>query len=227
MTPILYSGPLSMFGAKAEIALREKGVDFELVMVPFGKGDRYEPRHPEVMRINPKRQVPVLVHGEVEIFDSTLIFEYLEDVFPKPRLWPATPPARAAARLLELKSDEVVFMNIVRLFGLEETPDHPTAVAARDKAAEHYMDFEARLRTRDYLAGPFTYADIAFFMAQFFGERKGAALTDATPRLLDWRLRVLSRPPVRAVVGRMGAWLASEGRPVPDYVAETVAEQGG
>ena len=67
----LYSGPLSMFGAKAEIALREKGVDFELVMVPFDKSDRYEPRHKEVLRINPKRQVPVLVHGDVELFDST------------------------------------------------------------------------------------------------------------------------------------------------------------
>jgi glutathione S-transferase len=31
----LYSGPLSMFGAKVEIALREKGLAFDLVMVPF------------------------------------------------------------------------------------------------------------------------------------------------------------------------------------------------
>jgi glutathione S-transferase len=80
----LYSGPLSMFGAKAEIALREKGQNFELVMVPFIKGDRYEPKHPEVLRINPKRQVPVLIHGDVELFDSTQIFEYLEDAFPDP-----------------------------------------------------------------------------------------------------------------------------------------------
>ena len=31
----LYSGPLSMFGAKAEIAALEKVLEFELVMVPF------------------------------------------------------------------------------------------------------------------------------------------------------------------------------------------------
>ena len=55
-----YSGPLSMFGAKAEIALREKGFDFELEMVPFEMKVLYEPKHPEVVRINPKRQVPVL-----------------------------------------------------------------------------------------------------------------------------------------------------------------------
>jgi glutathione S-transferase len=61
MTPLrLLSGPLSMFGAKAEIALHEKGLAFALEMVPFAKGDRYDPKHPEVARINPKGQVPVL-----------------------------------------------------------------------------------------------------------------------------------------------------------------------
>ena len=69
----LYSGPLSMFGAKAQIAALEKGLDFDLVMVPFEMKTLYEPKHPEVARINPKRQVPVLVHGDLEIFDSTQI----------------------------------------------------------------------------------------------------------------------------------------------------------
>eukprot|EP01036_Dinobryon_divergens_P053368 gene53368-71338_t len=62
MTTHIYSGPLSMFGAKVEIAAREKGIAFELVMVPFIEGDAYEPKHPEVLRVNPvKQQVPVLV----------------------------------------------------------------------------------------------------------------------------------------------------------------------
>ena len=74
----LYSGPLSMFGAKAEIAALEKGLAFELVMVPFEMKTLYQPKHPEVLRINPKRQVPVLIDGDLEIFDSTQIFEYLE-----------------------------------------------------------------------------------------------------------------------------------------------------
>src|SRR5689334_25329316 len=84
----LYSGPLSMFGAKAQIAALEKGLDFELVVVPFDFAALYTPKHPEVLRINPKKQVPVLVHGDLEIFDSTQIFEYLEDLQPAPALWP-------------------------------------------------------------------------------------------------------------------------------------------
>jgi glutathione S-transferase len=224
MTLTLYSGPLSMFGAKAEIALREKGQPFELIMVPFAKGDRYDPKHPEVMRVNPKGQVPVLLHDAVELFDSTVIVEYLEDAFPEPPLWPAGVFARAEARLLELKADEVVFTNIARLFGLEDSPDDPRAVAARENAYRHYDELEARLAGRDFLAGPYSYADIGMFMALFYGERKGAVLGGATPRLLAWRARVLARPPVRTVIGRMGAWLVSEGRPSPDYVAEAVAE---
>jgi glutathione S-transferase len=111
----LFSGPLSMFGAKAQIAALEKGLDFELVMVPFGADHRYEPKHPDVLRINPKRQVPVLIHGDLEIVDSTQIFEYLEDLRPQPALWPAGTVARARARLLEHKSDEVYFPHIIRL----------------------------------------------------------------------------------------------------------------
>ena len=133
----LFSGPLSMFGAKAQIAALEKGLDFELVMVPFDMTRGYEPKHPEVVRVNPKRQVPVLIHGDLEIFDSTQIFEYLEDLKPSPALWPAGTVARAQARLLDLKSDEVSFPHIIRLMGLQETPQDPAAMAARNAAARY------------------------------------------------------------------------------------------
>jgi glutathione S-transferase len=223
MTDIrLYTGPLSMFGAKAEIALREKGVDFERIAVPFSAGDGYEPKHPEVVRINPKQQVPVLIHGGVEIFDSTQIFEYLEDAFPAPPLWPGSPAGRAEARQLELKSDEVFFPHIIKLMGLEDRPQDPAAVAARSAAARFYEQMNARLESRRFLAGEYSYADIAFFMAQLFGERKGAIMTGATPHLLEWRARMLGRPPVRRVGGAMAGWLAEQGRPVPEYLADLV-----
>ena len=135
----LYSGPLSMFGAKAEIAAHEKGIAFELVMVPFEMKTLYQPKHPEVLRINPKRQVPVLIDGDLELFDSTQIFEYFETLQPEPALWPAEPKARARARLLEHKSDEVYFPPIVRLMGLQNAPDDPVAVEAR---AENLTDRE-------------------------------------------------------------------------------------
>ena len=214
----IFSGPLSMFGAKVEIAAREKGIDFELVMVPFDPVRGYDPRHPDVLRINPKRQVPVLIDGDLELFDSTQIFEYLEDLGIGPALWPAQPAARALARQLEHRSDEVYFPHVIRLMTLEEAPDETAAKAACDAAAQYYRDMERTLGTREFLAGTYSFADIAFYMAQLFGERKGAPMTSETPRLLAWRDRMTKRPAVRKVAGAMVAYLHSIGRPVPDFL---------
>lgn len=217
----LYSGPLSMFGAKAQIAALEKGIAIDCEMVPFAPGDRYEPRHPEVLRINPKRQVPVLVDGEVEIFDSTQIFEYLEDRVPEPPLWPRDIAARALARRLELESDEVFFPHVIRLFDLQEAMQSPPAAAACAGCAALYRRLEAQLGDRAWLVGDaYTFADIGFYMAQLFAERKGAPLTAATPALLAWRARVGERAAVRAVVGPMMKFLASQDRPVPDHLQD-------
>lgn len=219
----LYSGPLSMFGAKAEIAFGEKGIAFELEMVPFEMKTLYQPKHPEVARINPKRQVPVLVDGDLEIFDSTQIFEYLETIRPEPALWPAEPKARASARLLEMKSDEVYFPPIVRLMGLQATPDDPAAVEARGAAAQFYDELERTMAGRQWLTGDYSYADIAFYMAQLFGARMTAPMGDAHPRLQAWRERMNARPAVAKVAGAMGRYLLSQGRKLPDFLARLSA----
>ena len=208
-----------MFGAKAEIALREKGVAFDLEMVPFEMKTLYQPKHPEVARINPKRQVPVLVDGDLEIFDSTQIFEYLETIKPQPALWPAGPKARARARLIEHKSDEVYFPPVVRLMGLQATPDDPAAVEARAAAGQFYDALERTMDGRQWLAGDYSYADIAFYMAQLFGARMGAPMTEAHPRLAAWRERMSARPAVAEVAGAMGRYLLSQGRRLPDFLA--------
>jgi len=216
----LYSGPLSMFGAKVQIALLEKGVGFDLVMVPFDFATLYTPKHPEVLRINPKKQVPVLVHGELELFDSTQIFEYLEDAFPQPPLWPREVRARARARLLEHQSDEVYFPFVIKLMGLQKELQGEPAREAIAGAQAYCLRMEALLADREWLAGDYGYADIAFYMATLFGERQGAPLTADMPRLLDWRARMTKRPAVSSVAGAMGRWLASIGRPVPAFLRE-------
>jgi glutathione S-transferase len=219
MTTHIYSGPLSMFGAKVEIAAREKGIAFELTMVPFTKDDAYEPKHPEVLRVNAvKQQVPVLVDDTVALFDSTQIFEYLEDRYPTPALWPEGIAERARARQLEQKSDEVFFPNVIKLFGLQNAMQSAPAVAACAACARFYEDMEDLLATRDHLAGPYSFADIAFYMAHVFADRKGAGMTDATPRLVAWRNRVRDRPAVHAVVDPMMKFLAAEGRGVPAFL---------
>jgi glutathione S-transferase len=221
--PTLYSGPLSMFGAKVEIAALEKGLDLELVMVAYESTAGYTPKHPEVLRINPKQQVPVLVHGDLEIFDSTQIFEYLEDLVPEPALWPRGTQARARARLLEHQSDEVYFPHVIRLMGLQDQLHSEAARTAIAAATRYYALQEARLSANDWLAGTYSFADIAFYMAALFGERQGAPMTDATPHLLAWRDRMSARPAVRKVAGAMAIWLTAVGRPVPAFMTALAA----
>lgn len=221
--PILYSGPLSMFGAKAQIAALEKGIDVELVMVPFEMGTLYQPKHPVVERINPKRQVPVLVDGELEIFDSTQIFEYLEDFRPQPPLWPSDRVTRAQARLLELKSDEVFFPPIIRLMGLQTRPNDAAAIDARQTASQYYDEIETLFDDgREWLAGPYSYADIAFFMAQIFADRMGAPMPAMNSKSCAWRERMSRRPAVAQVAGAMGRYLLSQRRPIPDFLQRIV-----
>jgi len=163
--------------------------------------------------------VPVLIHGELEIFDSTQIFEYFEDLQSEPALWPTGAAAKARARLLEHKSDEVYFPPIVRLMSLQATPDDPVAIAAREIAARYYVEMEEVLADHDYLAGSYSYADIAFYMAQLFGARMGAPMIDVTPKLLRWRDRISARPAVQQVAGTMAAYLLAQRRPLPDFLS--------
>jgi glutathione S-transferase len=224
-TMTLYSGPLSMFGAKAHIASLEKALPIEIVMVPFTMEHRYEPKHPQVIRINPKRQVPVLVHGAVEIFDSTQIFEYFEHLQPSPPLWPSSPAARAQARLLELKSDEVFFPSVIRLMGLQDRLSEAAAQESIAQIQRYYVEMEAVLE-RDYLGGEYTYADIAFFMAQTFAARLGAPMFAATPRLLAWRERLTARPAVNHVLREFAAALSHYKLRIPDFIERAVAKPG-
>ncbi|MES2938767.1 MAG: glutathione S-transferase family protein [Pseudomonadota bacterium] len=215
----LYSAPLSMFGMKAEIALLEKGLEAEVITVPFDADDRYRPKHPEVLRVNPKRQVPVLLHGAVEIFDSTQIFEYLEDLRPEPPLWPRGPAARALARQRELMADEVYFPLVIRLMFLNREQEPDAVAAATEGALAFYQRAEQWLEGGDWLCGDYSYADIALYMAALFGERHRAGMTGATPKLLAWRARMTARPAVQPVAARLVRWLRAAGRRVPASLA--------
>src|SRR3546814_55250 len=108
----LYSAPLSLFSRKVEIALYEKGLAFQQVMVPFSQAQGYSPKHPDVLASNPKGQVPVLVDEDLTLYDSTVILEYLDDAYPAPPLYPSTPEARARCRLFDLFADEVMLVPV-------------------------------------------------------------------------------------------------------------------
>ncbi|MGD2131935.1 MAG: glutathione S-transferase family protein [Maricaulaceae bacterium] len=214
----LYTGPLSMFGGKAEIAVHEKALACEIEHVPHNLRTRYDPKHPEVVRINPKGQIPVLIDGDLELFDSTLILEYLEDAYPDHPLWPSNPAARAVARQWELKSDEVFFPEVVKLMSLGRDRESPEAKAALDGAERFYDTIEERLSASAHIGDEsFGCADIAFIMAHYFAVLLGAEIKERHARLDAWRRRVVERPAVARVLGPVGAYLTENTLPVPAF----------
>ena len=96
---ILFEHPLSPYAQKIKIALREKGLAFELRTPDgLGSGNGYGS---DFTRASPRAEVPALIDDDACIFDSTIILEYLEDKWPQPPLLPADPYARARARMIE------------------------------------------------------------------------------------------------------------------------------
>ncbi len=208
----LYSGPLSLFTAKVRIALAEKGLGFERVEVGWSLARRYEPHHPDVLALNPKGQVPVLVDGELSVYDSTLIFEYLEDRYPEPRLYPAGIPERARCRQLEAAADEILFPHV---WALIDGSFYPAGAGGRDTGRldaaragiARFCDEREKDLGRPFLCGEFSVADIASFVFLHAATTLGAKLRPEHAKLGSWMERMRARPAVAKDVAEMAAFV--------------------
>ena len=119
MTVTLWEHPLSPCAQKNKIALREKQVAFE-ALTPQAMGTGAAAG--DFVAASPRAEVPALVDGDLRIFDSTIIQEYIEDRWPSPALLPSTPAARAKVRMIEEVMDthyEAITWGMmeVRVFG--------------------------------------------------------------------------------------------------------------
>ena len=185
---LLYEAPGSPYAQKIKIALREKAVAFDVEWPeslgtgrtddPFGTG-------------NPRAQVPLLVDGQMRIFDSTIILEYIEERWPDPPLLPRSPEARAFARMTEDVCDthyEAVTWGFgeVMTFGRATgaLADTLRAAAARQTAM-----------LQDWLAG--RLGDAAWFGGATFGRADAAV----APMLHRSVLNGMGPPPGNALAG--------------------------
>ena len=99
----LYHHGSSACAAKVRFALAEKQLQWEGHYVDILKGEQF---HPGYLAINPRGVVPALVHDGNIITESSVICEYLEEVFPEHPLLPASPLARARVRYWTKAVDE-------------------------------------------------------------------------------------------------------------------------
>lgn len=239
---LLYEHPLSSYVQKVKIALREKGLAFDRKL-PDGFGTTQPGT--EFAGSSKRLQVPSLIDGEAQIFDSTIIMEYLEDKHPEPALLPGDPAARARARMIEDICDttyEAINWGLgeLRFFRRAEgaMADEMRANAAR-QTAELLDWLTGQLGDKPWFNGnTFGWADICvapYVNRSFFYELG----TPAGAPLSIWRERIFERSSVQqtfdefedAAKGMMGAHqrLADPNfrREYRDFRLEWIVKSGG
>ena len=100
----LWNAHVSTCSQKVRMALAEKGLDWTDRQINFTRGDHLSDWY---LKLNPNGVVPTLVHDGEPVIDSSVIDEYLDDVFPDAPLRPADPRARARMRAWRQYIDEV------------------------------------------------------------------------------------------------------------------------
>ena len=84
----------SSWSLRAWLTLKHAGIAFDEVVIPL-----YTPESKAaILKHSPSGRVPCLKHGDVTVWDSLAIAEYVADLKPAAKLWPADPEARAVAR---------------------------------------------------------------------------------------------------------------------------------
>ena len=218
----LYDHPLSPYGQKVKIAMREKGLVFETVS-PGGLGAGGAAG--AFAQANPRAEVPTLIDGEVAVFDSTVILEYLEDAYPTPPMLPKSPADRARVRAIEEVMDthfEPINWGLSELRWFKRAQGEQAkaieAAAARQLAG-FYAWLERQLAGRDWFNGEaFGWGDLAVVPFLNGSVGQGHPPPEGST-LAAWLARANARPSVIATTAEIAAM--ARGADMPN-VAELV-----
>ncbi|CCE03348.1 glutathione S-transferase family protein [Bradyrhizobium sp. STM 3809] len=201
MAPVLklISHKLCPYVQRAVIALTEKGIAFERIDIDLAnKPDWF-------LKISPLGKVPVLVvptpQGEVALFESNVICEWIEDTQGGAPLHPADALTRAQHRAW------MEFGSAISgdLWGLETTQDAQVFAAKREALTAKFARVEAALGEGPYFAGAqFSLVDAVFAPIfryfDVFDAYGDLGIFAATPRVRAWREQLAQRPSVKTAV---------------------------
>ena len=150
----LYHRPDCPFCWKVRIYLNEIDVDVDEVVVELGK------THPDVAALSPNATVPVLLSGDLILYESEVIIEYLADKFPQNSLMKGSPEQRAIIRQLHRYSDKKVGNILFPFIKKVRESDADTDVEIfRQDIAPAWMKLQESMSKQ--------LADKAFFVDEF------------------------------------------------------------
>ncbi|GGI32143.1 glutathione S-transferase family protein [Bradyrhizobium guangdongense] len=196
----LISHKLCPYVQRAVIALKEKGVPFERIDIDLAnKPDWF-------LKLSPLGKVPVLVvttdKGEVALFESNVICEYIEETQSGTKLHPSDPLKRAEHRAWMEFGSAI----LGDLWGLETTTDAAIFESKRQALAAKFTRVEGALGTGPFFAGnPFSLVDSVFAPVfryfDLFDDLTDHGIFRDVPKVRAWRAELAKRPSVRTAVG--------------------------
>jgi glutathione S-transferase len=196
----LYDYPDCPFCQKVRVALNEKDLEFEKVLVDLRKGEQ---KAPEFLKLNPYGKVPVLVDEDVVVYDSTIINEYLDDEYPNPPLMPADSASRARVRLLEDFCDNSFIppagLVLAELYKPEAERDAEKVRRHQSEVGRVLTRLETLLEGKEFLVGDFSLADVAFAPRVLLLAQLGVELDARLQQVAAWIGRLRERPSVRGL----------------------------
>ncbi|MBD2534434.1 glutathione S-transferase family protein [Nostoc flagelliforme FACHB-838] len=212
----LYFAKASTFSQRTRVVLLEKGIDFTPIEIDLqNKPDGYT-------QISHYGKVPAIKHGDVEIYESAIINEYLDEVFPEPPLLPRDPANKAIARIwIDYANTRFVpaFNKLLR--GKDSTEQEQ----GRKEFTEALLYIEQEgLGKGDYLLGDqFSLVDISFYpwfeRLPLLEHFRKFTLPAETPRLQTWWNSLSDRSSIQAVANPVDFYLQRFakvlGEPVP------------
>jgi glutathione S-transferase len=199
---IFYGHPFSSYSWKAQIALYEKGIDFE-----YRNVDPEFPEHgPELRAHWPIGKFPLIVHDGQPWFEASIIIEYLDHLVPEPRLIPEDVDAALKVRLFDRIFDNHVMgqMQEVVNDAIRGPDGHVQSIVdgAKAKLDTIYAWLDKELAGGGW-ATPygFTLADCAAAPSLFYADWVHQ-IPETYENLRAYRARLLAHPSVaRAVDG--------------------------
>ncbi len=200
----LYFAKASTFSQRTRVVLLEKGIDFTPIEIDLqNKPDGYT-------QISHYGKVPAIKHGDIEIYESAIINEYLDEVFPEPPLLPRDPAAKAIARIwIDYANTRLVpaFNKLLR------GKDSQEQEQGRKEFTEALLYIEQEgLGKGDYLLGDqFSLVDISFYpwfeRLPLLEHFRKFTLPAETPRLQTWWNLVRDRQSIQAVANPVDFYL--------------------
>lgn len=182
----LYSGTSCPFSHRCRIVLFEKGMDFEILDVDIHS-------KPEDLAImNPYNEVPVLVERELQLYESNIINEYIDERFPHPQLMPADPVMRARARLMLFNLERELFIHVKTL---EDSSTTKKALeTARITIRDNLTQIAPLFTKQKFILGEeFSMLDVAIAPLLWRFEHYGIEVTKGLAPVMKYAERLFSR----------------------------------